>query len=634
MSNYQEILQTYWGYPSFRSLQEEIVSSIGSGKDTLAILPTGGGKSICFQVPALAQDGLCLVISPLVALMQDQVEQLRMRRIRTEMVVSGMSLRKIDYAYNNCSVGNYKFLYVSPERLQNEDFLGRVKEMPISMIAIDEAHCISQWGYDFRPSYLEIKQLREIHDVPMIALTATATPEVQKDIIEKLELRDPNCFVGSLARSNLSFQVREVPDKLPKVREILKYIHGQLIIYTMSRRKTKMIADYLKEQRISSTYYHAGLTKEQRNKRQKLWIEGKVRVMVATNAFGMGIDKGDVRSVIHFELPESMEAYYQEAGRAGRDNKNAVAVLLWNNKDKERLQYSKENQFPEIKVLKSILIGLWSYFQISFGKGPGKPHPFSIFQFAKRYNLEIKLVYQALQALSREGLIALTEPFYSPSTIQFLITNEELYRYQVKHEAYEPVIKFILRNYPGVFDQPTKISEQQIATHTSNELEVVKKQLKYLHQSRIVNYYGQSEFPLLLFLEPRPMHDEVSMNRQQISFLRNRHHVRLDAMNDFTNTSTCRMLFIQQYFGEKNEKSCGICDKCLAEKTKKAKANQQQLQQDILSLLAKEKKTTDELTLLTNAKRAHLEEVLFYLKKEEKISQNHEWWVRNESSAQ
>ena len=627
MSKYLSILKQYWNYNSFRPLQEEIIQSVANGNDTLAVLPTGGGKSLCFQIPTLAKNGLCIVISPLIALMQDQVLQLKKRNIKAAMITSGMSHRKIDQIYGNCIYGDYKFLYISPERLKNDTFLTRLPEMPVSLIAVDEAHCISQWGYDFRPSYLEINTIREVHSTPLVALTATATPKVQADIIDKLNLTEPKKFIGSLKRDNLSLHVRHTTDKIPKLFEILNSVGGTSIVYTMSRRKTKLIADELLHQNFSATYYHAGLSKERRDEHQNDWIVGHKRIMVSTNAFGMGIDKANVRSIIHFELPESMEAYYQEAGRAGRDEKNSVAVILVNEQDIQRLKKSAAEKFPEEQILKNILVGIYNYLKINFGDGPGKPHPFSLYKFAKQYNLEVKLVYNAVECLVKDGWIELSDAYYSPSKLFFRISNEELYRFQVNQEEYEEIIKYILRHYAGVFDQNTKINEQHIAREINETEDDVKRKLAYLHRSGIATYYPQNDDPIMHFLRARPQRDEIYFNREQLNFLRERHQAKIQTMITYVlQKDHCRFQYIQNYFGEREQEVCGICDICLQQKQNRQKKEFRRLELGIISLLEEDSLTFEQLSKQLKAPKKQIEQVINYLQQEERIEQSEEIW--------
>ena len=582
----------------------------------------------------MATDGLCLVVSPLVALMQDQVKQLHEKNIRATMVVSGMSMRQIDHAYGNCIHGDYKFLYVSPERLKNETFLTRFAEMPVRYIAVDEAHCISQWGYDFRPTYQEIHQLRDIQHVPILALTATATKPVVVDIQEKLELQNTAVFQSGISRTNLSFQVREVADKFPKLIEILQFIGGSCIVYTMSRKSTQLIAKELESQGFSATSYHAGLDHRTRKLRQEEWIQGNIRIMVATNAFGMGIDKNDVRSVIHYHVPESIEAYYQEAGRAGRDGKNSVAVLLYNQQDKERLNESAENRFPDVGVVKQMLIGLFQHLKITYGDGTARPYRFQIREFATQFAHPVQLAYNAIQTLVRQGWISLSDPFYAPSRFTFKISNRELYRFQVNSPEYEPLIKYLLRNFTGIFEQTVKIDEEQIGKYLSQSKEKVIQQLNYFNVSGIGAFYEQSEHPLLSFFYERPNHDEITLNKDQLNFLRERHQEKIAAMVNYYNADgeACRTELMQNYFGEQSEFRCGICDLCLSRKNTFIADQIEQKAMEILALLAQQPSSTQQIWATVKGKNALLELAMQHLRQEERIVKNNELWQKRLSA--
>ncbi len=623
-----DVLKKYWGYSSFRPLQEEIIQSISTGNDTLAILPTGGGKSICYQVPAMMQPGLCLVVSPLIALIQDQIKALKSKHIRASMIVSGMNNRQMDQAYGNATVGEYKFLYVSPERLQNDHFLSRLSEMPLSMIAVDEAHCISQWGFDFRPSYLEIPNVREIHQVPIIALTATATKQVEQDVVEYLQLNQAKQFRASVVRNNLSFQVRITADKLPKLREIEQYVPGQSIIYARNRNLTKAIAEDLEQKGFSATYYHAGLSPEARKDRQLEWMKNNKRIIVATNAFGMGIDKADVRSVIHYQSPESIEAYYQEAGRAGRDLKNSFAVLLANQQDIERLEESKESRFPSEKKLKKVLIQLFLYFHISFGAGKDATFPFNLYRFAHQMQLDVNEVYIAIQSLSKQGWLVMNQPFYHPSKFQFQISNTELYSFQVNQPEYEALIKFLLRNYSGIFDQTTAISEEFISKHIQEDAKDIKRKLTFLHTSGIGTYYPQNEDALITFLYERPNHDDFSLDMRQLNFLKQRHSDRVDSMIQFIENprNQCRMMLIQNYFDETNLEACGICDVCKSNKTQIDEIEIEQFQQQLLHLLQEKSREYEEIKIELNIPDKKVKLILDTLLQEQLIEQTEQNW--------
>lgn len=627
---FHEILQKTWGYDKFRPYQLEIIKSIFSGRDTVAVLPTGGGKSLCYQVPTLLMEGLCIVVSPLVALMQDQVKELKEKNIRATMIVSGMSERQIDHAYGNCIHGDYQFLYVSPERLQNQNFLERVKEMNVSLIAVDEAHCISQWGFDFRPTYLEISTLRDIHDVPILALTATATNHVVNDITEHLELRDHKLFKSSIKRTNLSFQVREATDKFPKLLEIIQYFSGSTIVYTMSRKTTQLLVKELEAQGVSATAYHAGLDYRTREKRQKEWIDNKVQVMVATNAFGMGINKNDVRVVIHYHVPESIEAYYQEAGRAGRNGKNAFAFLLWNENDIGRLNESKEDRYPGVEILRNILIGLFQHLQIAFGDGPGRPYNFQLYRFAKRYDLSPRLANNAIDSLIRQAWFTVSDAYFSPSSFRFKVSNKELYRFQVNSPDYEIIVKYLLRNYTGIFEQSVRIDEEFLAKKIDSTFEAVKTKLEYLHKAGIGAYYPQNEEPLLSFLQIRPMRDEFLFNTQQIDFLRNRHHEKIDTILDYISTpaASCRTKVIQDYFNELQDEDCGICDLCSERKNQNSKEAIQSKANEIVDLLQEEAKSYNDIINQLKGKKTLIDFAIQLLLNEEMIEKKDNLWQK------
>jgi ATP-dependent DNA helicase RecQ len=567
-----DILNTYWGYNAFRPLQEDIINSVLSGKDTLALLPTGGGKSICFQVPALAREGLCLVVSPLIALMKDQVENLKKRQIQAVALHSGMSRREIDITLDNCIYGDTKFLYLSPERLQTDLFLARVKKMKVNLLAIDEAHCISQWGYDFRPPYLQIAALREhLPGIPALALTASATPDVQEDIQEKLQFRQENIFRKSFARANLSYSVLPEEDKERKLLQILQNIPGTAVVYVRSRRKTQEIAAFLQRNSISATFYHAGLNHTERATRQQNWIDSGVRVMVATNAFGMGIDKPDVRVVVHLDLPENLESYYQEAGRAGRDEQKAYAVVLYNQADIDDLSQRVEMQFPEPGMLRNVYQALANYYQLATGSGEMASYDFDGEDFQKLYNLPVMSLHYSLKRLEDNGLLQLNEAFFQPSRLFLPVNNTELYKFQVSNPRFDLLLKVILRMYGGeLFANYQKISETQIAAKIQKTLPETVKMLEYLHQNGMVLYEPQKDKPQLTFLTPRHDIAKLPLNIQQMEARKKVQQLRVDAMLAYAaNTQRCRTLMLLDYFGETSDVACGVCDVCVKKKRQK-----------------------------------------------------------------
>lgn len=570
-----EILQQYWGYSQFRPLQEDIVNAILQGKDTLALLPTGGGKSICFQVPALMKKGICIVVTPLIALMKDQVANLRRRNIPAAAIYAGMYYQDVERLLEDARRGHYKFLYVSPERLKSKRFLEYCDGMPVNMLAIDEAHCISQWGYDFRPAYLEIAEIRAYFPkVPLLALTASATPLVQHDICVRLQMDDAQIFTKSFARPNLSYSVLQEEEKHAKLLHILQRVNGSGIVYCRSRKRVREIADQLEMEGVSASYYHAGLTGDDRSVRQELWLKGSIRIMVCTNAFGMGIDKPDVRVVVHYDAPDSVEAYYQEAGRAGRDGEKAYAVLLYDDTELENMKENIALQFPEMPSIKEVFQCLVNYLQVAVGSSEGVYYDFDINDFCRRFGLNLTMTYSALRILEQEGVLQLSESVFLPSMVEFIVNKETLYAFEDTQPAFEPLVKRLLRTYEGIFDQPVPVYEKQLARLLRLTEEQAVKGLIQLHQRGIIHYRQRKDTPQLTFLQ-----DRVSVNHLYVDVARIRERMqsykqRLDAMLHYIlNTDVCRTQVISKYFGEKDATPCGVCDVCLKKKTKPVNTN-------------------------------------------------------------
>lgn len=598
MSSPKEILRQYWGYDQFRPPQEDIINMVLQKKDVLALLPTGGGKSVCFQVPALCMEGVCIVITPLIALMQDQVVQLKDKGIPAVAVHSGLGRSEIDVLLDNCVYGSIKFLYVSPERLQTEIFQERFKKMKVALVAIDEAHCISQWGHDFRPPYLEIRILREIKpDISFIALTASATGKVKDDIIKYLELKNAVQFQISFARSNLSFVVRKTENKEKKMLEILRRVPGPAIVYLRSRKGTMDFAKYLSRQKISSTYYHAGLKHEEREKRQEEWINNKVRVMVATNAFGMGINKPDVRVVIHMDIPEDLESYYQEAGRAGRDGKKSFATIVYHPSDVEGLELKVEQSHPTAEQLKNVYQSLANFFQLAVGSAEGESFQFHFEEFSKRFSLSPGMAFTALKKLEEEGLIQLSESFYQPSRLHFEVDNKRLYEFQIANAYFEPLIKTLLRLYGGeAFSGFVKISEKQLASFLKTSEKAVVTALDQLSKLMILIYERASDSPTITYLTPREDAAHLSINWKRLDERRKLHISKMKAMvNYVTQTRICRMQVMQEYFDEQNTKPCGMCDVCIDRKKSEDLHALKNYRDQILYLLKQKKMPVDEL---------------------------------------
>ncbi|MFC5283254.1 RecQ family ATP-dependent DNA helicase [Pedobacter alpinus] len=595
----KEILKQYWGHDEFRPLQEDIINSVMNQQDTLALLPTGGGKSICFQVPAMAMDGICLVISPLIALMKDQVENLKHRGINAIAIVSGMGKREIDIALDNCIYGPVKFLYISPERLLSDLVRERVKHMKVNLLAIDEAHCISQWGYDFRPPYLHIKDFREIHpNVPVLALTASATKKVQIDIVEKLEFKTKNIFRKSFERKNLSYVVINQENKLQKLLDVCKGVNGSGILYVRTRKDTVELAKYLNQHQIPAQYYHAGLDLDERAEKQNAWITDNVKVMVATNAFGMGIDKPNVRFVVHYEIPESLEAYYQEAGRAGRDEKKAYAVVLFQPRDRLSFEKKFEQNFPPTEEIKKIYHFICNYLQIPFEMGEGVTYEFNIADFCSKFQLDVITTISAIKFLEHDDYFVLNESALMLSRIQFIVNGEDLYRFQVENSKYDGFIKSVLRSYGGAFDQFINIKEKEIAQKNNMSKKIVIDYLKELDKFEIISYQQQTNQPLLTFIKPRYKTEDLLIDRKYFAERKENYEQKMQHILAFVEKEKCRSIQILNYFDEADAKECGVCDVCLAKKRNEDGSLESKITAQVLRILSNEKLTIDSLLKL------------------------------------
>ena len=565
----KEILRETFGYETFRSVQKEVIEAVLSKQDTLALLPTGGGKSLCYQIPGLAQNGICLVISPLIALMKDQVDALKSKGVKAAAIFSGMSYREIDTTLDNCIYGDFKFLYVSPERLKVDLFIERFKQMNVNLIAVDEAHCISQWGYDFRPQYLEIAEIRQYHPkVPVLALTASATPKVCDDIVEKLLMKNEKQFHQSFARENLSFSVRLVENKFEKGVEVLSRVPGSAIWYVRNRQGTHQIAKSLQRLGITSAAYHAGMNMADRDAVQNSWMKNQVRVMVSTNAFGMGIDKPDVRVVLHSDLPENLENYYQEAGRAGRDGTKAFAVLMSNEQDFEMLMNRAALVYPPIEFIKRVYQCLANYYKLAVGSNMFSSFDFVYHEFANNYELGVLETFYALKVLEEEGLISLNESFYAPSRIHFLVDPARLYEVQIAFANLDPLVKVLLRTYGGnLFSEYLSIQEAKLAKVLEiREIDVISR-LRKLAELEVMDYDQRKDKPQLTFLTPRYDAGKLPLNFKRIEARRELTLDHAKSMVGYAHQNKiCRTQFIQEYFGEETDSLCGICDWCIENK--------------------------------------------------------------------
>lgn len=621
------MLQQYWGYPAFRPLQEDIVRSVLTGRDTLALLPTGGGKSICYQVPALCQEGICLVVSPLIALMKDQVHNLQKRGIPSAAIFSGMSNRDIDIVFENACNGAYKLLYLSPERLRTDMAIARIQRMNVNLLAVDEAHCISQWGYDFRPPYLQIADLRPLlPEVPVLALTATATSEVLEDIQEKLAFQEKNVFRQSFVRTNLSYSVLYESKKREKLLDILRNVPGTGIVYVRSRGETKEIAKLLTDNRFSADFYHAGLAPEERNARQEAWIAGKTRIIVCTNAFGMGIDKPDVRVVVHLNLPDGLEAYFQEAGRGGRDGLKSYATLLYAPADADSLRFHLQSAYPPVELVRKVYQALGSYAQLALGAGLGESFDFDLQSFCAAYKLDHAPTHAALRLLEQEGWVALSDIAGTPARAFVTASREAIYDYQLRSKQADAVIKVLLRAYPGIHAGFVDISETYMAQWAQLPPDTIRQTLETAHREGFLMYEPRKDKPQLVFLRPRASAEDVSIDLAKFNFRKQRAEERVELAIAYAETRKCRSQQLLAYFGETDSPACGICDVCTGRhKTDLPTATFESLERKIRDVLRHEPLPFDEV-LKAFAEKRHdaVAQVIGYLLDEGKLEQSEE----------
>lgn len=625
IEEYRKILKDYWGYDNFRGIQEDIIQSIGSGHDTLGLMPTGGGKSITFQVPAMAKDGLCIVITPLIALMKDQVRNLRDRGIKAIAIYSGMTREEIIIALENCIFGNYKFLYISPERLDTEIFRIKLRSMKVSMITVDESHCISQWGYDFRPAYLKISEIRDLlPDVPVLALTATATPEVVKDIQQRLAFKEENVFRMSFERKNLAYIVRWTESKQEELLHILKHVEGSAIVYAHNRKRTKEYAQLLNEKGITATFYHAGLSNDTKDQRQKAWVKGETRVMVATNAFGMGIDKPDVRLVVHVDTPDSPEAYFQEAGRGGRDGKKAYAVLLYSKSDRATLKKRIADTFPEKDYIRTVYEHLNYYYQMAMGDGLGCTREFNIDEFCRNFKHFPIQVDSALKILTRAGYLEYTDEQDNNSRLMFTLTKEELYRIHETSPETEKLINIILRSYTGVFTEYAYINEETLSLRAGMTRQQVYDTLISLTRRRILHYIPGKKTPYIIYTRERQEADRLVFTKEVYEDRKESFIHRIGAMTEYAETDDkCRSRMLLLYFGEKNEHNCGQCDVCLSSHSSGIRQGMfDEISRAIEEALKDKEMTTSELMEhIASYEKENVAKALSYLLSEEIIHQ-------------
>lgn len=638
MNKYRQTLIRIWGFSDFRPLQEDIIHSVSEeGKDTLGLLPTGGGKSIIFQVPALVNDGMCLVITPLIALMKDQVENLNSKNIKAGAVYSGMTIQEIDLVLNNCVYGAYKFLYLSPERLDSELFITRLPKMKINLIAVDEAHCISQWGYDFRPAYLKIANIRKYFpEVPVLALTATATKDVVDDIQKQLLFKENNVFRKSFERKNLVYLVRNTEDKFRYLLRIVSKIRGSGIVYVRNRKKTKEIAVFLQQNGIKADYYHAGLENKMKDVKQQNWKSARTKVIVATNAFGMGIDKADVRFVVHMDLPDSLEAYYQEAGRAGRDEKAAFAVLLYNDSDKLKIEKRASTNFPEKEFIKRVYIALGNYYQLPVGAGKGRMLDFKISDFVSKFNLPVLQTYSALKLLENDGYLELAEEFFSHSKVMFIASQQDLYKFQVANKRFDPFVKLILRTYTGLFSTFTSIDEEFLAKKANSKIEIILDYLIKLDQAKIIKYIPQRKLPFIIYTEERLEEKNLRISKENYENRKENYYKKINAVIEYASTcNKCRSQILLTYFDENNATRCGQCDVCRRRnELNLSKYEFDLILDEIKPKLQKQKMKMDDLVAASNFLESKVLKVMSWLADNKKIRYdefNKISWSENEN---
>lgn len=621
LKKYEAILKKYWGYDGFRLVQEQIVASIAEGRDTLGLMPTGGGKSITFQVPALAMEGVCVVVTPLIALMADQVDNLKQRGIKAAAIHSGLGRHEMKVMLDNAMYGAYKFLYISPERLGNEEFRNRLSHTNVSFLTIDEAHCISQWGYDFRPSYLNISRAREIKpDIPILALTATATPEVVDDIQLKLAFRDKNVIRSDFSRSNLVYYVRQSESKMSDLVKVIHSIHGSGIVYARNRKKTREIAEQLRREGIDADYYNAGLSYEIRQEKQERWTDGKTRVIVATNAFGMGIDKPDVRLVVHVDFPDSLEEYFQEAGRAGRDGKKSFAVLLSGSRDKAGLKQRLTNSFPEIDFVKRVYSAVANFMQIPIGGGKGIAFDFSLHEFVTAYKLQPVQTFNALKLLEQQGYIEVTDEMKNPSRVFFSINRDDLYKFQVKNSKFDGFIKLVLRSYTGLFSDYVSLNEDVLAKRAGITRDAVYQYFVRLSKMNIIDYIPGKRTALIIFLEERLPDKSIYISPENYHHRKERYERRVAAMAEYGfRTDICRSVQLLNYFGQSVAEECGQCDYCRNKENQLLPEERSNIRHEIIEHITLKPLLPDRLFSLIPHKQSYVVEVLRELLEEEEI---------------